>query len=104
MVDNSMIKLTSKQVEILGDSMMYLHNMNLAKKHLLFFDTILEKTSYEYEKLEENLEYIINNCKPTIELGKFVYLLSLINAGSVSWLMSIKTKNSNTPYSPPMAG
>lgn len=92
------IRLTTSNLEILRKSIKYLAQINGKDTQFLYFKKIIANQYYDYDELEENLKYIFNDVSPSLELGKFVYLLSLINQGIVSWLIATKTDKFQTQY------
>lgn len=92
------IKLTSIDLEILRNSIKYLSQIEGNSKQFYYFKKIIDTGYYNYDELEENLKYIISEISPSLELGKFVYLISLIDQGIVSWLIATKIDQFQTPY------
>ena len=93
-----LMQLSPMQITVIKDSLEYIKDLNIAQKHILYFDNIIKKNHYYYNDLENILSEIINRYKPCLELGKFLYLISLINSGIVSWLLSTTIWNDTIRY------
>lgn len=86
------INLKSYELSIVDDIIIILKKVHITSQ-VKFFISMKNNKFYYDTDLEFVLENMFHSYKPSLEFGKIFYMISLINSGMVSWLMSINNNN-----------
>lgn len=93
-----LMELSFVELAIIKDSLDYLSILPVDKKYIIYFNQIIKESYYFYNDLENILGDIINRYQPCLELGKFLYLMSLVNSSIISWLLAISIQSDDIRY------